>query len=175
MSEIIYRIYNRLVSSLGILKAFFWSFFLKRIGKNVEIMERVMIMRPKNVEIGHDVFISKDVKIGGQNGVKIGNYVIIGFNVNLVTANYRYQDPSFPIKKQGFYGGPIKIDSDVWIGANAVILPNVTIGRGSVIGSNSVVTKNVDPYTIVAGVPAKVIKHRFDKSQTDKAKKIDLN
>lgn len=163
-------IYNRTVYFLGWIRALFWKRFLKKIGKRVYIMQRVKIMSPQKVSIGHDVLLNEDVKIGGQCGVTIGNYVLIGYNVNLVSENHAYQNSSLPIMKQGYFGGPIDIKDDVWIGANAVILPNVIIGKGAIVGANAVVTKDIAPYTIVGGVPAKKIKYRFDEKTLRKLK-----
>lgn len=118
-----------------------------------------------------DVVINTDVKIGGQKGVKIGNYVLIGYNVNIISEHHAYSNPNIPIKKQGFYGGPIEIGNDVWIGANAIIMPNVKIGDGAIVGSGAIVTKNVDEYSIVGGIPAKLIKYRFSKKEIIQAKK----
>ncbi len=168
-------LYNNLSALSGKLNSFFWSFFLKKIGKRVLIMSSAKIMSPQNVEIGHDVYIHHLVNIGGQKGIKIGNFVNISYNVNLVTVNLSYQNPSTPIVKQGFYGNPISIEDDVWIGAKAVILPGVKIGRGAIVGANAVVTKNVKPYTIVGGIPAKIIKNRFNKKELEKAYSIDLS
>ncbi len=158
------KIYNHLMHSIAQTRALFWGLFLRKMGRNVDIMERVKIMSPQKVEIGNNVLLNSDVKIGGQMGVKIGNYVLVGYNVNIVSENHQYLDLNLPIMKQGFFGGPIVIEDDVWIGANVVILPNITIGKGSVIGANAVVTKNVMPYTIVGGIPAKFIKNRANKS-----------
>lgn len=175
MYKIANTIFNSTVYGLGHLRAFFWRLFLKSIGKNVYILDRVTIMSPQNVSIGHDVVINNDVKIGGQNGATIGNYVLIGYNVNLVSENHAFDDTSRPIKNTGYYGGPIKIEDDVWIGANAVILPSVKIGRGSIIGANAVVTKDVQPYTIVGGIPARYIKKRFSAEEIEQAKEVDLS
>lgn len=111
-----------------------------------------------------------DVIIGNHTRIGIGNTIIgpvcIGNNVNLaqnitVTAlNHNYSDPDILIDKQGFTTSAITISDDVWIGANAVILPGVTIGRHSVIAAGAVVTKDVLPNSLVAGVPA-VIKKRI--------------
>jgi acetyltransferase-like isoleucine patch superfamily enzyme len=111
-----------------------------------------------------------DVIIGDHTRIGIGNTIIgpvtIGNNVNLaqnitVTAlNHNYSDPDVLIDKQGFTTSAIKISDDVWIGANAVILSGVTIGRHSVIAAGAVVTKDVLPNSLVAGVPA-VIKKRI--------------
>ncbi|OGC97844.1 hypothetical protein A2634_04865 [Candidatus Amesbacteria bacterium RIFCSPHIGHO2_01_FULL_48_32] len=137
--------------------------FLKSAGEKIEIMSRVVIMSPQKVEIGHHVLINSDSKIGGQLGVRIGNYVQLGYNVNIVSVNHAYQNSSLPIKTQGEYGGQVIIEDDVWVGANAVILPKVKIGRGAIVGANAVVTKDVRPYSIVGGVPAKFIKFRFGR------------
>lgn len=117
-------------------------------------------MSPNKVEIGNDVLINSDTKIGGQCGIKIGNGVLIGYNVNLVSQNHEYANPDIPIRKQGYYGGPLTIEDDVWLGANVVVLPNIRIGKGAIVGANAVVTKDVAPYAIVGGVPAKTIKSR---------------
>ncbi len=172
IANVLYRYTMQLV---GYLRACFWRPFLKKIGLRVFIMNGVKIMSPQNVEIGHDVLINSNTKIGAQCGVKIGNYVLIGYNVNLVSENHAYSNPELPIMKQGFYGGAIEISDDVWIGANAVVLPNVKIGRGSIIGANAVVTKDVPMYAIVGGVPAKVIKYRFGEKEKQIAKHIDLS
>lgn len=164
-------LYNRSVYFFGWLRAQFWRLFLKKIGERVSIMQRVKIMSPQKVSIGHDVLLNDDVKIGGQCGVTIGNYVLIGYNVNLVSENHAYQNHLLPIMKQGYFGGPITIHDDVWIGANAVILPHVTIGKGAIVGANAVVTKDVSPYSIVGGVPAKEIKYRI-KTKKTKSEKV---
>jgi acetyltransferase-like isoleucine patch superfamily enzyme len=137
-------------------------------------MSNVTLMSPHNIEIGNHVLINTDTKIGGQNGIHIGNYVLIGYNVNLVSENHAFSNPTKPIKHQGYFGGKITIEDDVWIGANAVILPSVTIGRGAIIGANAVVTKNVKPFTIVGGIPAKKIKNRFNAKDQKKAININL-
>ena len=134
-------------------------------------MGGVVVMSPQKVEIGHDVFLNERSLIGGQNGVKIGSYVQLSHNVSLISENHRYSNPSQPIKNQGYFGGPIVVEDDVWIGANAVIMPSVKVGKGAIIGANAVVTRNVKPYAIVGGVPAKFIKYRFSKEKIEKAMK----
>lgn len=164
-------IYNKLAAFSGHSRAFFWKFFLKRIGSNVEIMNAVTIMSPQHVVIGNYVLLNDGVKIGGQSGVRIGNYVMLGYNVNLVSVNHTYTNPTVPIMKQGITGKPVVIEDDVWVGANAVILPGVTLHRGAIVGANAVVTKDVPAYAIVGGVPAKLIKYRFRKKEIAKAQK----
>jgi len=109
-----------------------------------------------------------DVIIGDYTRVGLHNTIIgpvrIGKNVNLaqgitVTAlNHNFDDTTKRIDQQGVTTKAVTINDDVWIGANAVILPGVTIGTHSVVAAGAVVSKDVPPYTIVAGVPAKVIK-----------------
>ena len=75
-------------------------------------------------------------------------------------SNHNFKDLSTPMKFQGHSGGNIVICNDVWIGANATIVPDVCIGKGSIVGAGAVVTKNIPEYSICVGVPAKVIKKR---------------
>lgn len=109
-----------------------------------------------------------DVTIGDYTRIGIHCTVIgpvcIGKNVNLaqgitVTAlNHNFEDPTRKIDEQGISTKPVVIGDDVWIGANAVILPGVTIGHHVVVAAGAVVTKDVPPHSLVAGVPAKLIK-----------------
>lgn len=108
----------------------------------------------KNITVGKNVFINACCKFQDQGGITIGNGVLIGHNVTLATLNHD-QRPQF---RQNIYPKPIKIGDNVWIGSNATILAGVTIGNGAIIGANAVVTKNVPQNTIVAGIPAKIIK-----------------
>lgn len=168
-------IHNIFIHFIARCRLLIWRLFLKKAGQRIDIMSGVVIMSPQKVEIGHDVLLNKGTKIGGQCGVKIGNYVMFGYNVNVVSENHAYNDPDLPIKNQGFFGSQIIIEDDVWVGANAVILPGVTVGRGAIVGANAVVTKDVMPYTIVGGIPAKLIKNRFSASKIIRAMKIDLS
>lgn len=108
----------------------------------------------KNITIGKNVFINACCKFQDQGGITIGNGVLIGHNVTLATLNHD-ERPQF---RQNIYPKPIKIGDNVWIGSNATILQGVTIGDGAIIGANAVVTKDVPENTIVAGVPAKIIR-----------------
>lgn len=116
-------------------------------------------MSPQKVEIGDNTIINVGTTVGGQCGVKIGKDVLIGYNVHIVSQHHEYRYPNIPIRKQGYYGAPIVIEDNVWIGANAVILPGVRVGKGAVIGANVVVTRNVKPFTVVGGIPVRYIKY----------------
>ena len=109
-----------------------------------------------------DVMIGDHTRIGLHNTI-IGP-VIIGSHVNLaqgitVTAlNHNFEDSEKRIDEQGVSTSAVTIEDDIWIGANAVVLPGVTIGHHSVVSAGAVVTKDVPPHSLVAGVPAKIIK-----------------
>lgn len=158
------RLYNEYFFKTSLLRGFFYGFFLKKKGKRVYICKEVTIMGPQGVELGNNVYIGKYATIAGQAGVTIGNDTIINHDVNIISVNHVYEDSGMKIEDQGFAGGPITIGDDVWIGTGAVILPKIKIGKGAVIGANAVVTKDVAPYTVVAGVPAKLIKRRIAKN-----------
>jgi len=108
----------------------------------------------KNITVGKNVFINACCKFQDQGGITIGDGVLIGHNVTLATLNHDEN----PKKRQNIFAKPIKIGNNVWIGANVTILQGVTIGDGAIIGANALVTKEVLPNTIVAGIPAKVIR-----------------
>lgn len=108
----------------------------------------------KNIHLGKNVFINSSCHFQDQGGIYIGDNVLIGHNVTLATINHDL-DPKMSRKN---HHAPIFIKDNVWIGSGAIILPGVTIGEWSVIGAGSVVTKDVPPYSVYAGVPAKFIK-----------------
>ena len=84
----------------------------------------------------------------------------MGPDVLILNSNHLYQNPNILIRKQGIVYARVVIEDDVWIGTRSIILPGVTIGKGSVIAAGSVVTKDVPPYNLVGGIPAKIIKKR---------------
>lgn len=121
------------------------------------------------IEIGDHTLTNSNVMINADiNGeIIIGENVIIGPNVVLRASNHFYEKKNVLIKNQGHRSGRIIVGDDVWFGANAVILPNVQIGTGAVIGAGSVVTKDVPAYSIVAGVPSQKIGNRQLKNTGD--------
>lgn len=160
ITKFVVRLYNEYFFKTSLFRTLIYRPFLKKCGKRVFICKQVTIMGPQNVELGNNVYIGKYATIAGQAGVKIGNDTIINHDVNIISVNHVYEDSTKRIEEQGFAGGPIIIGDDVWIGTGAVILPNTKIGKGAVVGANAVVTKDVELYTVVAGVPAKLIKRR---------------
>lgn len=116
------------------------------------------------------VVIGKNTRIGLGNTVigpvKVGDNVITAQNVVMSGLNHNYEDINRPIREQGVSMKPIVIEDEVWVGANSTVTAGVTIGRHSVIAAGSVVVKDVPPYSVCAGVPARVIKRYDAESKT---------
>jgi galactoside O-acetyltransferase len=112
------------------------------------------------IVIGDNMSMNTNVQIGASSGqITIGSNVLIGPNVVLRAADHGIAMGA-PIRFQPHVGGVIVVEDDVWIGANAVILRDVTLGQGCVVAAGAVVTKNVEPYAVVGGVPARKISSR---------------
>lgn len=109
-----------------------------------------------------DVIIGDHTRVGLHNTiigpVTIGHHVNLAQGITVTALNHNFSDTGKIIDEQGITTVPVVIEDDIWIGANAVILPGVKIGNHSVVAAGAVVTKDVPPHTLVAGVPAKVIK-----------------
>lgn len=130
-----------------------------RIGKRVFIHKGVWINDPRNLTIGDDVVLSKDVTITTGGKVFIGDRSLIGYGAKILSMNHVIpRQGSEVIRFSGHEKKSIIIENDVWICANVVITAGKKIGQGSVVAAGSVVTKDVEPYTMVGGVPAKIIK-----------------
>lgn len=117
-----------------------------------------------DVSIGHHSLVGISNVIIGP--VAIGNHVIMAQHVVVSGLNHNYQNITIPIREQGIDTRPIRIEDECWIGANVVITPGVTIGFHSVVAAGSVVTKDVPPYSIVGGNPARLLKQYNSQSQS---------
>jgi acetyltransferase-like isoleucine patch superfamily enzyme len=164
-------------------------------GRNVYLFPEVHIVRPQYISIGDNVTIGRgtdiyvhpnrsDMKgciiriannvhigshniIGARKSIVLEDNVLIGPHVMIGDHTHHYENVEIPVKQQeATEGRPIRVEQDSWIGANVFILPNVTIGRHSVIGANSVVNRDIPPYSVAVGAPARVIKrYDFDLKQ----------
>jgi acetyltransferase-like isoleucine patch superfamily enzyme len=111
------------------------------------------------IKISNNVYIGSYNIIGARESIILEDNVLIGPHVMIGDHSHQYENIEIPIKLQeSTEGGPVRIERDSWIGANVFILPNVTIGRHSVIGANSVVNRDIPPYSVAVGAPARVIK-----------------
>ena len=126
----------------------------KPLDESTTVLPPFYVDYGKPVNIGKRCFIQQCCTFFGRGGINIGDDVFIGPKVNLITINH---DPN-PDNRSATYGRTITIEDKVWIGINSTVLPGVTIGYGAIVGAGSVVTKDVQPMTVVAGNPARVIK-----------------
>jgi acetyltransferase-like isoleucine patch superfamily enzyme len=108
------------------------------------------------IRVGERSFVGESVIIRGQGGVSIGKAVLIGPGAQLLAVNHNYGDPTTPILDQGITARGIVVEDGAWIGAGALVLDGVHIGRNAVIGAGAVVTKDVPGHSIAVGVPARV-------------------
>jgi acetyltransferase-like isoleucine patch superfamily enzyme len=120
----------------------------------------------KNLRIGKNSGWNWGTWINAQGGVEVGSNVLIGPGCIIHSANHKFDRADIPIRMQGYIKAQVRIEDDCWLGANVIVLPGVTIGKGSVIGAGSVVTENIPPYSVAVGNPAKVIRSR-KTSETD--------
>lgn len=112
------------------------------------------------ITIGDKSAINPYCILQGNGGITIGNSTLIAANVAIFSANHVFSDPSKQIQTQGETTKGVRIGNDVWVGAGSIILDGVDIGDGAVVAAGTVVNVNVPAYAVVAGVPAKVVKHR---------------
>ncbi|AWK05851.1 acetyltransferase [Flavobacterium crocinum] len=123
--------------------------------QDVDVFTPIYINCGKHITIGKNVFINFDCTFLALGGITIEDDVLIGPKVSLITENH----PLNPEDRKGLAGKPIVIKKNAWIGANATILPGVTIGENAVVAAGAVVSKDVPDNTIVGGIPAKFIKN----------------
>ncbi|MFC7056130.1 acyltransferase [Enterococcus alcedinis] len=136
-----------------------------KIGGNPFIDVGVIINSPKNLVVGDNVVISCYTVLTAGGSIKIEDDVMIGYKCNLLSQNHAIpKDVSKSIRFSGHTSHPIHIKKGAWLASNVTILPGVTVGEGAVIGAGAVVTKDVEDYSIYAGVPAKKIKDRIEES-----------
>lgn len=136
------------------------------IGKNSIIMHGAVLhvynfraIPHSGIKVGHDCLIGEYSVIRGQGGVQIGDRVFTSPFTQILAVNHVYNDPGRSFVDQGITAEGIIIEDDVWLGAGAIITDGVKVGKGAVVAAGAVVTKDVEPHTVVAGVPAKPVKH----------------
>ena len=127
--------------------------FHGQVGENTLIFGQLTAVLPKNVTIGSGCTIMDGCVMMGAGGITIENNVLIGAQVKLISNNHDiYDRPVLTVK-------PVLIKEGAWIGAGVSILPGVTVGKYAVVGTNSVVTKDIPDYAVAVGIPAKIIKY----------------
>jgi len=109
------------------------------------------------VVVGPRSYVGPRCLMYGHAGIRVGRDVLLANDVQLICGNHTFARRDIPIRAQPPEGKPIVIEDDVWLGASVIVLGGVTVGRGSVVGAGSVVTRSLPPYSIARGVPAKVV------------------
>lgn len=138
------------------IRYFLFSKCIIECGKNIKVDRNVYIS--PSIKVGNNVRISENVKIRKNTVIK--DNVLIGPGVQIITATHNFQSLDTPINMQGTQQYEIYIGNDVWIGTNAIILPNIKISDHAIIAAGSIVTKDVPEKAIVGGNPAKLIRFR---------------
>ncbi len=137
-------------------RLFLYRYVLRmHVGAHTSIHRCCRFYRPSGVQIGYHTVINRNVLLDGRMGLQIGNNVSISEGTAIFTLDHDPNSPTFEER-----GASVHIGDRIFVGARAIILPGVTIGEGAVIGAGAVVPHDVDPFTIVAGVPAKPIGQR---------------
>ena len=169
--SIVLAILRRLQTSLAVAgKSSYLTY-----GRDLHVGKGARLWAPQRLVIGNCVYIGKQVHI--EANCRIGNYCLIANRVAIVGRNdHDFSAVGFPVRFAPWVGSKrfpslyadeeAVIEDDVWLGYGTVVLTGVTVGRGSVVAAGSVVTRDIPPYSIAAGVPARVIGQRFDESET---------
>jgi acetyltransferase-like isoleucine patch superfamily enzyme len=150
---------NRIVAHIPFffIRSFFYKYFLKlEIGEDARIFMEAWFDTRKNFVLGKNSTINEKCRLDNRGGLYIGANVSISSQVCILTGDHDVQSPHFTGRARA-----VNIGDYVFIGTRAMILPGVTLGEGCVVGAGAVVTKDVAPYAIVAGVPAKLVGQRI--------------
>lgn len=141
------------------VRRFFYRLGGIKVGKGSALHMGVKFYNPWNISIGSDSVIGEGVVLDGRDKLIIGDCVDIATDVMIYNSEHNIHDPNFKA-----INAPVVIEDYVFIGPRVIILPGVTIKKGAVVGAGAVVTKDVEEYSIVGGVPAKVIGERQNKN-----------
>jgi len=142
------------------LRTLAYKLLFKRLGGFAWIQPGVTFVQTDRISVGAHFGANTGSYLNGLGGLTIGDYVLIGSNVTISSGRHPIEGRLPPVFARPAEPVPIVIEDDVWIGAGAVIMPGITLRRGTVVGANAVVTKDTEPYSVVAGAPARKIRSR---------------
>lgn len=131
-----------------------------RMGKNVTIHFRTEIRSPERLTLGDGTIIGDNAILDARRGLTMGRNVNLSSNVSIYTLQHDHRDSNFGCPTEDKVKFSVEIDDRVWLGSNVIVLPGVHIGEGAVCCAGCVVTKDVEPYAVVAGIPAKKVSER---------------
>lgn len=144
------------------VRRFFYRLSGMKIGKGSTIHMGTRFYNPRNISVGEDSIIGEDVVLDGREKLVIGNHIDIATEVMIYNSQHNVNAEHFAAV-ENVVREPVVIEDYVFIGPRVIILPGVKIGKGAIVGAGAVVTKEVPPYAIVGGVPAKIIGERRNK------------
>ena len=153
--ELARSVRNKFLAMKQIAPGLYWRLWAKRIGRNVRFHGRVTLDGPGQISIDDNTSLNEGVLIAARGPVTIGKGVRISARAMIISGalDYEASDGELP-----HFDEPITVEDGVWIGAGAIILQGVRIGKCSVVGAGAVVTSDVPPHVLVAGVPARVVR-----------------
>lgn len=142
------------------LRYLFYKLLFRRLGGFAYFYPGTRLQHVYGIDAGANLHVNTNAWLYGRGGLVIGDNVLIGPNAVVTSSQHRYARRDIPIVYQGHKCERTVLGSYVWIGANATVLPGVTVAEGTIVAAGSVVTKDTEPYTIVAGVPAQKVGDR---------------
>lgn len=132
----------------------------KRLGEGCHYLDQIVWLNGERIELGDGVGFNFGCYVNGSGGLVVGDRTIFGPYTMIHTANHRTDDVDRPIAEQGWEDAPVEIGPDCWVGMGVCILPGVHIGKGCVIGAGSVVVRDLEPWSVAVGNPAKAVRSR---------------
>ena len=141
-----------------------FKLLFRRLGGFAWVQPRVTFVQTDRLSVGRMFGVNSGTYINAIGGITIGDYVLIGSNVTISSGRHPIDGAEPPVFARPSEPMPIVMEDDVWIGAGAVIMPGVTLRRGTVVGANAVVTRSTDPYSVVAGAPARKLRSRLPEA-----------
>jgi maltose O-acetyltransferase len=148
----------------GLIRQLVCKNIFKSTGRNINIERGAHFGSGSQIEIGDNSGIGENCQV--PDNIKIGNDVMMGPDVIIIKRNHNYEDLNIPMRLQGAKdSAPVIIGNDVWIGTRVLILPGINISDGAIIGAGAVVTKDIPPYAICGGNPARILKYRNETAQ----------
>ena len=143
------------------LRGLLYTPFLRSAGPGLKISEYVHIWHSKSLSLGRNCRLGRNNQINAVGEIQIGDNVMFGPYVMITSSGHEFVDIERPMNRQGSNVAPVLVADDVWIGAHSCILSGVSIGNGAIVAAGAVVTADVAPFSIVAGVPARHLKWRL--------------
>ena len=162
MASMLVSMYRTTLKVIDRTRGKYYSRLVNRAGRDLIVGGRLVMSAPSQIELGDHVFINTGCILHAEGGLTIGSDTKIGPYTTIWTSNHNFDRTDVPFRSQGDKLAPVEIGRDVWIGASVTILAGVSIGDKSVIGAGSVVTKDIPPFSVAVGNPAKVIRSRLD-------------